>query len=69
MPFDRIVQTQDHPTTPGRRLENNIAKASNIVIYSVCRVGMSNLLVEYLLSRTLLFADLQMDKVWLRSTK
>jgi hypothetical protein len=31
------------------RFENSLAKAPNIVIYSVCRVGISNLLAELLL--------------------
>ena len=45
------------------RLENNLAKAPNIVIYSACRVGIGYLLAECLPELTLLFVIVQMDKV------
>jgi len=45
------------------RLENSLAKAPRIVIYSVGKVGISNLLAEFLLQLALLLAIVQMDKV------
>jgi len=45
------------------RFENSLAKAPKIVIYSACRVGIGYLLAECLPKLTLLFVNVQMDKV------